>query len=202
MRPIVIDQVAWSVSLSHLSALQEWLHRSRCRLGCGLGWAQGIVLDGVPGPNAKGQFWDKEVPTVKCRDLLQWGVQKRLNWSICCLGCGLRSAEGNTILIAFTRWCQCPSWEFSLAPPVEYDWTVRLRRWCGLMSNYFDHLFGIAVETLTCLCKCVVIGLSQCWSCVLKNNLSDGWRLMSFSTLIVIGEWHEWRPGQRVVKLW
>jgi len=28
----------------------------------------------------------------------------------------------------------------TLAPPEEYDWTVHVRRWCGLMSNYFDHL--------------------------------------------------------------
>jgi len=25
------------------SSVQEWLNRSRCRLGCGLGWAQGIM---------------------------------------------------------------------------------------------------------------------------------------------------------------
>jgi len=29
--------------------------------------------------------------------------------------------------------------ECTLAPPGEYDWSVRRR--CGLMSNYFDHLF-------------------------------------------------------------
>jgi len=28
----------------------------------------------------------------------------------------------------------------TLAPPGEYDWTVRVRRRCGLMSNYFDQL--------------------------------------------------------------
>ena len=28
----------------------------------------------------------------------------------------------------------------TLVPPGEYDWTVRVRRRCGLMSNYFDHL--------------------------------------------------------------
>jgi len=33
-----------------------------------------------------------------------------------------------------------PSWEGTLAPPGEYDWIVRLRRRCGLMSRYFDHL--------------------------------------------------------------
>jgi len=34
------------------------------------------------------------------------------------------------------------TWEGTLAPPDEYDWTVRRRRRCGLVSNYFDHLFS------------------------------------------------------------
>jgi len=38
----------------------------------------------------------------------------------------------------------------TLAPPGEYDWTVCVRRWCGLMSNYFDHLFTI-VQVAFCL---------------------------------------------------
>jgi len=29
----------------------------------------------------------------------------------------------------------------TLAPPGEYEWTVHVQRRCGLMSNYFDHLF-------------------------------------------------------------
>ena len=33
-----------------------------------------------------------------------------------------------------------PSWKGTLVPPGEYDWTVRLRRRCSLMPNYFDHL--------------------------------------------------------------
>jgi len=35
------------------SCVQKWLNRSRCRLGCGLGWAQGIVLDGGPDPRMR-----------------------------------------------------------------------------------------------------------------------------------------------------
>ena len=38
--------------------------------------------------------------------------------------------------------CQCAPHVGTLVPPGEYDWTVRLRQWCGLMSNYFDHLFS------------------------------------------------------------
>jgi len=33
-----------------------------------------------------------------------------------------------------------PTWEGTLAPPGEYDWTVHVQRRCGLMSNYFDHV--------------------------------------------------------------
>jgi len=39
-----------------------------------------------------------------------------------------------------------PSWESTLAPPGEYNWTIRLRRRYGLMSNFFDHLFSSLME--------------------------------------------------------
>ena len=35
----------------------------------------------------------------------------------------------------------CTRWRCTLAQRGEYDWIVRVRRLCGLMSNYFDHLF-------------------------------------------------------------
>jgi len=47
---------------------------------------------------------------------------------------------------ACIRWCaQC-----TLAPPGEYHWTVDVRRRCGLLSNYFDHLLTVT---------------SGCWQC-------------------------------------
>jgi len=30
------------------TSVQKWLNRLRCRLGFGLGWPVGIVLDGIP----------------------------------------------------------------------------------------------------------------------------------------------------------
>jgi len=48
MHPIVTDGVAWS----RLWALQEWLNRLRCCLGCALGWAPRNQT-----PHAQGQFW-------------------------------------------------------------------------------------------------------------------------------------------------
>jgi len=38
--------------------------------------------------------------------------------------------------------CGCRRGACILASAGEYDWTVCVRRRCGLMSNYFDHLFN------------------------------------------------------------
>ena len=62
---------------------------------------------GSRSPHEKGQFWGKGSPIVKYRHFLPWAVQKRLNWSICCLGCGLGCAERSTSSIVFARWRQC-----------------------------------------------------------------------------------------------
>jgi len=54
----------------------------------------------------------------------------------------------------------------TLAPPEEYDWTVHVRRQCGLMSKYFHHLYNFVavgwhvkrlswwwwVDTVSCTC--------------------------------------------------
>ena len=45
----------------------------------------------------------------------------------------LRDVATATIFVFLYMGC-------TLAPPGEYDCTVRVRRQCGLMSNYFGHL--------------------------------------------------------------
>ena len=44
----------------------------------------------------------------------------------------------------------------TLAPPEEYDSTVHVRRRCGLMSNYFDHLLLVwppnSADHIFCSC--------------------------------------------------
>jgi len=40
------------------------------------------------------------------------------------------------------QWLRC-----TLAPPGKCDWIVRVRRRCGLLSNYFDPLFVLVVVT-------------------------------------------------------
>jgi len=42
----------------------------------------------------------------------------------------------------------------TLAPPGQYEWTVRVLRWCGLVSNYFDHLLQYPVRKVE----------TKCWS--------------------------------------
>jgi len=49
---------------------------------------------------------DRGAPFVKYMDFLPWTVQKRLNWSICHLGCGLGWAKRSWSSIVFVRWRQ------------------------------------------------------------------------------------------------
>ena len=86
----------------------EPIDDSRCRLGRRLAWAQDIVCYmGVQMTHLKGQFWWIGAPIVNYTQYLPLTVQKRLNRSICRLGCGLEWAEGCTNSIAFARWRQC-----------------------------------------------------------------------------------------------
>jgi len=59
MRPIATDRVAWSVTLSVcLSVTTVNLAETAEPIGlkCGLGLAQGTVLDGAQNPHGKGRF--------------------------------------------------------------------------------------------------------------------------------------------------
>jgi len=38
------------------------------------------------------------------------------------------------------------TWERALAPPGEYDGTIRARRRCALVSHYFDHSLFVVVS--------------------------------------------------------
>ena len=59
----------------------------------------------------------------KYRDSLPWAVQKRLNRSGWSLGCGLLWVQGACIIDGGAHWRNLPG---------EYDWTVHVRRRCGL----------------------------------------------------------------------
>jgi len=51
------------------------------------------------------------------------------------------SDEMHFAMLHGSGWLMGPllDWAHTLAPPGECDWTVRVRRRCGLMSNYLDH---------------------------------------------------------------
>jgi len=116
-----------SVCLSQSWALQKQMNRLRCRVGCGRGWAQRTptCVMGVQITHAKGQFWR--------------GKGRPIEHSA--MSCE-KTAE--PIKMPFGMWtgvAQASIYQIGciLAPPGEYDSTVHLRRWWGLMSNYADH---------------------------------------------------------------
>ena len=81
--------------------------RLRYRLICGVGRALESRVRWGRDPPWEGTILGKGSPTVKYGDFLSSAVQKWLNRSICCLGCGLGWAKGSTCSIVFTRWRQC-----------------------------------------------------------------------------------------------
>jgi len=99
-------------------------------------------------PHGKGQFWWIGAPIVKYRQFLPYAEQKRLNRSICRIGCGLECAEGCTSSIAFAKWRQRALKEGHVAVicriTMNHASTVTMRR---LMSNYFDHLLSLDTPT-------------------------------------------------------
>jgi len=119
---VVCLSVCLSVGLRSW-ALQKRLSRSRCRLGCWLGWTRGNVLDGVQIPHMKGQLWGgKATDPAHVQQLI---YSKRL-----CRGQHRYGANAD--------WCVLDgvqiggTWRIWWNPPCE--------RGCGLMSDYFDHL--------------------------------------------------------------
>jgi len=57
-----------------------------------------------------------------------------------------------------------------MCPCVEYDWTVCLQRRCGLMSNYFNHLFEMGPNSLVLWLAVWSVADSKlfCLFCVLR----------------------------------
>ena len=85
-----------------------------------------------------------------------------------------------------------PSWgEGTLVPAGEYDWIVRLQWWCGLMSNYFDHLSWLLLFCLQCF---DTVG---CWASgraisILKNWVMRCWHGYVYA---VRCEWFAYCPA-------
>ena len=79
------------------------------------------------------------VPAALCHELYKNGWTDRFAFCVVDSG-GPMKAQVQSYLPGGAN---VPSWEGTLAPPAEYNWTVNLRRQDGLMSNYFDHLFRL-----------------------------------------------------------
>jgi len=77
--------------------------------------------------------------------------QKRLNWSICRLSCGLGWAEGSTTSIVFASWRHCAH----MGGRIGATWRIELKRPSAvvtyrLMSKYFAHLFWLLLLVFHC----------------------------------------------------
>jgi len=102
----------------------------------------------IPHAIAKGQLLGERTCLV-CLTTLPWAVQKWLNRSICCrLGCDSGGPKEAQVQLYSPGGVNVPTWKGTFAPASEYDWTLRLLRRCGLMTNYFEHL-------LCCCCCCM-----------------------------------------------
>jgi len=141
------------------SSIERCLNLSRCRLGWGLGKSREPCIRWGPDTPSERQFLGKEEPIVSigtfCRKLCKNGQTNGFAVWIVDSG-GSKEAQvqsyspGGAIV---------PTCEGTLAPPGEYDWTVRLQQRCSFMSNYFDHLFitdtnTVAVGSRQRCCRC------------------------------------------------
>ena len=114
------------------------------------------VLDWGPDPQWEWAILLGKVALCKIEGLsaLSCALQKRLNRSICRLACGLWPKEAQVQSCSLGG-VNVPTWEGTLAPPGEYDWTVHLQLRCGPMSKYFDHLF--LVDCVVVIEQCVIL---------------------------------------------
>ena len=100
-------------------------------------------MNGGPNLPREWAILGKGSPTVKYRHFLPWSVEKRLNQSICCLGCGLRSAEGSASSTAFVRWSQCAL----LCGHIGATWQIQLNRpSAAAMRSYVKLLWPLVLS--------------------------------------------------------
>ena len=101
----------------------------------------------------------------------------------------IQSARQGTELVQSKCWWQC-----ILAQPGKYDWTIRVRQRCGLMSNYFDHMLLLLLIIIirphcstmyidaTCCywpssVVCRSVGLTQLWALLNRSRCCLSWGL-------------------------
>jgi len=120
---------------------------------------------GVQIPHGKGQLWEKGSPIVKYSDFLPLAVQKRLDQSICHLGCGVGWAEGSTVSIAFARRRQCAH----MGGYIGVTWRIQQNCPSAGVMRSFVKLLWLLVNTFgyckfACHYKCME------WNTRLRND--------------------------------
>ena len=150
MRPIVTDQVTWSVGLSvglSLTLVSPAKMAEPIEIPFGLRIRVGPrnhVLDGVQITPGEGAILGKGTSIVKYRDFLPWAVQNAWTdrfvvWVVD--SGGPKEAE----VQSYSPGCanvprRRAHWHIGATWRIRLNWTVHLRRRCGLKPNYFDHL--------------------------------------------------------------
>jgi len=124
------------------SSVQKRLNWWRCHLDCGLGWVQGIVLDGGPDPPWDWAILEERGTHWKYTDFLLWAVQRQLNRLICCLGCGLRLAKVSASSVVFPRLHQCAV----MARHIGTSWWVWLNHPSMAAMRPYDKLLWPLVD--------------------------------------------------------
>ena len=100
------------------------------------------------------------IPLLRSRTYVAWSV------SVACVGSKKTDEPvetplgSNRLVSADTTIIRCVC---ILAPPDEYDWTTRARRWCGLLSNYTDHSFALFAVVLR---ECQQLGREMPKHCI------------------------------------
>jgi len=121
MRPIATDGIAWSVGRSVSVTIVSPAKQQNVDFG---GPKEPCIRWGSRSSHTKGQIWEPKEAGL-------WHARK------CLCGRYTRndSADGRIDTLRMPTgvyWMGC-----TLLQPGEYDWTVRVRRRCGLISNYF-----------------------------------------------------------------
>jgi len=139
--------------------------------------------------NYQGKGHAQTCPTTLCHELCKNGWT---DWfAVWVVASGwLKEAQVQSYSPGYAN---VPSLEGTLLQPGKYDWTVRVRRRCGLMSNYFDHFLflgdlwdnrrsGIALamhHMLRGTSTYVIIGLRSLKSMAVWHPLTLGQQLLA-----------------------
>ena len=130
-----IRQVAPMYPTTLCRELCTRLNQSICHISCGLWCSEGSTSSIVFA------MWH-QYTRRHCRKLCKNGWTDRFALWVVDSG-GPKEAQ---VQLYSTGGAIVPTWEGTLSPAGEYDWTVHLRRQCGLMSDYFDRWLWQATD--------------------------------------------------------